>query len=123
MPDNMGSLLLLVLLVTVVAGLGFWSGMRTTLKALSEMPSERFLEVARGLRQVTEEPVDLSDFKDKQITRMIMSAHGDMILAHDHSTGQFLAQGKDSRELIQSALSRFPDRVFTVAVEEETTKP
>jgi len=117
MPDSILGALLYALFLLVLVGLGFWMGMRTTLKSLAEMPGDRFLDIARGLRE--EEQVDLSAFKEKQITRMIMSAHGDMILAHDHSTGQFIAQGKTSLELIQAALERFPDRVFTVAVGEE----
>lgn len=104
----------------MLAGIGFWAGMRTTLKSLSEMESDRFLDIMSKLREGNR--VDLSPFKEKQITRMIMSAHGDMILAHDHNTGQFIAQGKTSLELIQAALERFPDRVFTVAISKEAVE-
>lgn len=99
---------------------GFWLGMRTTLKSISEMENDTFLRIMSELR--SENRVDLSQFKQKHITRMIMSAHGDMILAHDHTTGQFIAQGKTSLELMQSALERFPDRVFMVAAGEEVVK-
>jgi len=115
MPDTVWDVIWYAVCLLALVAVGFVIGMRTMLKSLAEMPGDRFLEIMRGLR---EDRVDMSAFREKQITGMIMSAHGDMILAHDHKTGQFIAQGKTSLEIIHAALERFPDRVFTVAVKE-----
>ena len=47
---------------------------------------------------------------------MDISAVNDILIAHDANTGEFLAQGKTTSELIVSALTRYPGKEFTVAV-------
>ena len=114
-----------IVAILAVGALGFGAGMRMTLNALSTMEPEKFVDVVRGLRQANEDNPGMEKIKDilpKDTVRITVTASNSSLLAHDAETGEFIAQGMDSQELILSALSRFPDKMFTIAIEDSNVK-
>ncbi len=124
MYDN-GLLLLIALAVIVAVAIGFFVGMRMTLSALSNMEPDRFVDVIKGLRKANEDNPGLGKIQDilpKPTIRITVTAANNSLLAHDAETGEFIAQGMDSQELILSALNRFPDKMFTIAIEDNDVR-
>jgi hypothetical protein len=118
----MNDILLYLLCIAGVigaAGFGVSIGVRLTLETLSKMEPEKFSEIIKDLRSANDNPglEHVKDILPKPVTQITLTAANNFLLAHDTVTGQFIAQGADSQELIVSALKRFPDRAFTIAVE------
>ena len=111
--------------VVAALAIGFGLGLKITLNALSNMEPEKFIDVVQGLRAANEENPGMDKIKDilpKDTIRIIVTASNSSLLAHNAETGEFIAQGMDSQELILSALSRFPDKMFTIAIEDSNVK-
>ena len=118
---DFGSLILLAVSIIVMVAIGFWCGMRMTLNALSNMEPDKFADVVRGLRAANEENPGMDKIREvlpKPNVRITLTAANNALLAHDADTGEFIAQGMDSQELILTALKRFPDKMFTIAIED-----
>jgi len=111
--------------VVAALAIGFGLGLKITLNALSNMEPEKFIDVVQGLRAANEENPGMDKIKDilpKTNVRITVTAANNALLAHNAETGEFIAQGMDSQELILSALSRFPDKMFTIAIEDSNVK-
>jgi hypothetical protein len=64
----------------------------------------------------------IQEILPKPTIRITVTAVNDALLAHDAETGEFIAQGMDSQELILSALKRFPNKMFTIAIEDDNVQ-
>lgn len=128
MSDLMHNLIIGVLMFLLV-GASVWAGVHLTLLVIYNMARknpDKFIELIRAANEDDEiEPIvdDILNAKDAEPTktiRMDISAVNDILIAHDATTGEFLAQGKTTSELIVSALTRYPGKEFTVAVNTDT---
>lgn len=113
--------------VAIIAALaiGFGLGLKMTLNALSNMEPDKFVDVVRGLRAANEENPGMDKIQEilpKPTIRITVTAANNSLLAHDAETGEFIAQGMDSQELILSALQRFPNKMFTIAIEDDAVQ-
>jgi hypothetical protein len=111
--------------VVAALAVGFGLGLKMTLDALSNMEPEKFIDVVQGLRAANEENPGMDQIKDilpKPNVRITVTAANNALLAHDAETGEFIAQGMDSQELILSALKRFPNKMFTIAIEDNSVE-
>ena len=107
--------------IVAALAIGFGLGLKMTLEALSNMEPEKFIDVVKGLREANEENPGMAKIKEilpKPTIRITVTAANDALLAHNAETGEFIAQGMDSQELILSALQRYPDKMFTIAIED-----
>lgn len=98
--------------IVVAIILGVYIGMRQTLKSLSHMEPSRFIRVIKELRSPT---TGIEDALPKNLVRLVITAVDGFLLAHDVETGEFIAQGADSTDLLRVSLSRFPNNTFTMA--------
>jgi hypothetical protein len=85
------------------------------------METGRFVQVVKALRE-DDESKEIKEVIPKKSTRITLSAANDILLAHDAHTGEFLAQGSNTVELLKTAFSRFPDKQFTIAVDIEESQ-
>ena len=117
--------LIIGVLMFLLVGASVWAGVHLTLLVIYNMARknpDKFIELIRAANEDDEiEPIvdDILNAKDAEPTktiRMDISAVNDILIAHDANTGEFLAQGKTTSELIVSALTRYPGKEFTVAV-------
>ena len=117
--------LIIGVLMFLLVGASVWAGVHLTLLVIYNMARknpDKFIELIRAANEDDEiEPIvdDVLNAKDAEPTktiRMDISAVNDILIAHDANTGEFLAQGKTTSELIVSALTRYPGKEFTVAV-------
>ena len=125
MSDLMYNLIIGVLMLLLV-GASVWAGVHLTLLVIYNMARknpEKFIRLIRAANEDDEiEPIvdEIIDANEKaeptKTIRMDISAVNDILIAHDANTGEFLAQGKTTSELIVSALTRYPGKEFTVAV-------
>ena len=117
--------LIIGVLMFLLVGASVCAGVHLTLLVIYNMARknpDKFIELIRAANEDDEiEPIvdDVLNAKDAEPTktiRMDISAVNDILIAHDANTGEFLAQGKTTSELIVSALTRYPGKEFTVAV-------
>lgn len=116
--------ILCMLGVVAAAGIGVSIGVKLTLETLARMDAAKFREIVQDLRSANDNPgmETIQEVLPKPVTRLTLTAAGNSLLAHDANTQEFIAQGMDSRELILSALSRFPGRAFTIAIEDPSVE-
>ena len=128
MSDLVHNIIIAVLMFLLV-GASVWAGVHLTLLVIYNMAKknpEKFIKLIRAANEDDEiEPIvdDILNAKDAEPTktiRMDISAVNDILIAHDANTGEFLAQGKTTSELIVAALTRYPGKEFTVAVNADT---
>ena len=118
--------LIIGVLMLLLVGASVWAGVHLTLLVIYNMARknpEKFIRLIRAANEDDEiEPIvdEIIDANEKaeptKTIRMDISAVNDILIAHDANTGEFLAQGKTTSELIVSALTRYPGKEFTVAV-------
>ena len=111
--------------IVLAVGIGFGLGLKMTLDALSNMEPEKFIDVVQRLREANDENPGMDQIKDilpKPTIRITVTAANDALLAHNAETGEFIAQGMDSQELIVSALRRYPNKMFTIAIEDNSVE-
>ena len=111
--------------VVAALAVGFGLGLKMTLDALSNMEPEKFIDVVQGLRAANDENPGMDKIKDilpKPNVRITVTAANNALLAHNAETGEFIAQGMDSQELIVSALQRYPNMMFIIAIEDNSVE-
>ena len=111
--------------VFAALAVGFGLGLKMTLDALSNMEPEKFIDVVQGLRAANDENPGMDKIKDilpKPNVRITVTAANNALLAHNAETGEFIAQGMDSQELIVSALQRYPNMMFIIAIEDNSVE-
>lgn len=114
------TVVLMFLVNLALCGVSFFLGIRMCLEALFRMEDDKFARVVNNLRDkegAVESITESDDAVPKKTTRINLTAAGDIILAHDAVTGEFLAQGYNTKELLTAAFSRYPNRLFTIAVD------
>ena len=122
--------LIIGVLMFLLVGASVWAGVHLTLLVIYNMARknpEKFIKLIRAANEDDEiEPIvdEILEANEKaepaKTIRMDISAVNDILIAHDATTGEFLAQGKTTSELIVSALTRYPGKEFTVAVNTDT---
>lgn len=104
---------LYIVIMLSVSAIAFLLGIKICLKTLALMDTDTFTELVQGLRDVDAE----KEVLPKTVTRITLTASNDILLAYDAATGEFLAQGSNTKELLKAAFLRFPNKEFTVAVD------
>lgn len=122
--------LIIGVLMFLLVGASVWAGVHLTLVMIYNMARrnpDKFIKLIRAANEDEEiEPIvdEIIEANEKaepaKTIRMDISAVNDILIAHDASTGEFLAQGKNTNELIVAALTRYPGKEFTVAVNTDT---
>jgi hypothetical protein len=110
----MMELILSLLAMLVIGVIGIYTGMRMTLQAFEHMEEDRLRRIIRELRDGNDPLASLP--RSKELMPLTFEAAGNMLLAHNAITGEFVSQGSNSDELLHAAVSRFPNRVFLLGV-------
>ena len=107
-----------LIMLVVVALIGFMAGWHLkgiiTLYRLSENP-EAMIKILEKIKELNEAKTDeeLAEVMARnEGTELAIERVGDRLYAYAKETNQFIAQGSDLKDLLETAHKRFPGKVF-----------
>lgn len=102
-------------IITGLLVIGFLIGWHlraiTILKSIVDKPDE-IIKLLNQLKELQEQEERIGESATFDLIELEFETHSNMLYAYDKMSGQFIAQGSNEEELIESAKKRFPDKKF-----------
>ncbi len=83
----------------------------TIMKNMVDKPDE-MIKLLTQLKELSEQEERFGEPVTVELIELELETHSDTLYAYDKLTGQFIAQGSNEQELLESAKKRFPDKKF-----------
>lgn len=80
---------------------------------------DHYIELAKKVKEMKEED-PIPGIDDTSGTEVNIERHGDMVYAYTKQDDQFIAQGKNMTELLESMKKRFPNRRFFGTIDKDS---
>ena len=85
----------------------------TILKNLVDKPDE-IIKLLNQLKELQEQEDRIGETVTDDLVELSFEIHSEVLYAFDRITGQFIAQGINEKELLETAQKRFPNKRFLV---------